>query len=519
MSFFARIRRSEPDLAFCAAVACALAALVFVLQGHVGLGMQDESFLWYGVQRTHAGELPLRDFRSYDPGRYFWCAAWAALLGDGIVAVRASSWIFAAIGLTCGLLAARRAVTNRWWLILVGVLLVVWMHPPWKLFESSLAMIAVLFATRLVEQPSRARHVVAGACVGLTAFFARNYGLYTGVAFGVLVLYVAWKERARDFLVRIAALALGVVIGYAPMLVLCALSPGFATAFVESVAFYLGQNALNAELPVPWPWRVSYAGRGVWSAIAVFCVGLFFVLRVVFYLGALIPIARTKPDDLPKRALLIASVFVGGLVGHHAAVRSDLAHLAQSIHPLLMGMISLPAALGWTRVKFAGCVVLASLLVASGFAVVPSMPFVQRITADEPYVETLIGSEHVYLSPNDARSVESLRAIVTAHVRADQTLWVGAHFIGLYPILGRKSPVWDIYPAWRANDALQQRMLEELARVDWVLLLDRPIGGDPNMILPVSHPRVFERLTLEFERVKLPGAPDSLFLLGRKGAR
>jgi hypothetical protein len=80
--------------------------------------------------------------------------------------VRASSWIFAAIGLTCGLLAARRAVTNRWWLVLVGVLLVVWMHPPWKLFESSLAMIAVLFATRLVEQPSRARHVVAGACVG-----------------------------------------------------------------------------------------------------------------------------------------------------------------------------------------------------------------------------------------------------------------------------------------------------------------------------------------------------------------
>ena len=110
-------------------------------------------------------------------------------------------------------------------------------------------------------------------------------------------------------------------------------------------------------------------------------------------------------------------------------------------------------------------------------------------------------------------------ALVEAHVRPDQKLWVGAHFIGLYPILGRRSPVWDIYPAWKAKRALQQRMLDELASVDWVLLDLRPIGGDPNMTLPVSHPLVFQVLTNEFERDQVPGAPDSLLLLERKRAR
>jgi hypothetical protein len=163
--------------------------------------------------------------------------------------------------------------------------------------------------------------------------------------------------------------------------------------------------------------------------------------------------------------------------------------------------------------------VLAFLLVASGFAIVPSMPFVQRVTADEPYVETPIGSDLVYVAPNDARSVESLRAIV-ASARAPRPDAVGRCALHR-PLSDPRAEIARVghLPGMESERRAAAAHVGRARRVDWVLLLDRPIGGDPNMILPVSHPRVFERLTLEFERVKIPGAPDSLFLLGRKGAR
>ncbi len=69
-------------------------------KGRVGFNPADEGFLWYGVQRTVAGEVPLRDFQSYEPARYYWCAAGALLLGQGLVAMRLSEAVAQAIELS-----------------------------------------------------------------------------------------------------------------------------------------------------------------------------------------------------------------------------------------------------------------------------------------------------------------------------------------------------------------------------------------------------------------------------------
>ncbi|MGH7799266.1 MAG: hypothetical protein ACREOW_01380 [Thermodesulfobacteriota bacterium] len=169
-------------------MALVLVIISFLLQGNIGLNLADEDILWYGTIRTAFGEIPILDFSSKDPGRYYWTAGWSFIFGQGIMDLRLSVALFQVIGLTLGLLAARRVVKNWWVLGLVGLLLLAWMYPRWKLFDSSLAMAAVYMAVRLIERPELKRYFYSGVFVGLTAFMGRNHGLYNFLAFFIIIL-------------------------------------------------------------------------------------------------------------------------------------------------------------------------------------------------------------------------------------------------------------------------------------------------------------------------------------------
>src|SRR2546423_2989183 len=49
----------------------AVSLTVFALQWRYGFLWSDEGWLWYISQRTALGQVPLRDFFSYDPGRNY----------------------------------------------------------------------------------------------------------------------------------------------------------------------------------------------------------------------------------------------------------------------------------------------------------------------------------------------------------------------------------------------------------------------------------------------------------------
>src|SRR5678815_1116157 len=184
---FARHR----DFFLLALLAIVLSGAFFFTDGNVGINFADEGYLWYGMRALKAGQVPIRDFQAYDPGRYVWCALWSCLLGDGLVSMRFGCVVFQSIGITCGLLAARRITANRPTLVLIALLLVQWMIPTYKVFEQSIALMAVWVAIMLTERPTIKRHFAAGLFVGIAAFMGRNHGLYNGVAFGLVILVLA----------------------------------------------------------------------------------------------------------------------------------------------------------------------------------------------------------------------------------------------------------------------------------------------------------------------------------------
>ena len=167
------------------ALASFITSALFIWQGNVGFSLWDEGFLWYGVQRTMLGEVPIRDFMAYDPGRYYWSSALMNLWGDnGIMVLRGTVAIFQTAGLFTGLFLIAQSLKKHslYYLLLSAVILVVWMYPRHKLFDISLSIFLVGILTFLIQKPVIKRYFIAGICVGLIAVFGRNHGMYGAVA-------------------------------------------------------------------------------------------------------------------------------------------------------------------------------------------------------------------------------------------------------------------------------------------------------------------------------------------------
>src|SRR5262249_39608304 len=140
-------------------------------------------------------------------------------------------------------------------LVPVGVVLLLFMVPRNKLFESALAMAAVWAAVLLLERPSRGRHLLAGAVVGLAGFFGKNLGGYLLLAFLLLILWQRFRLAVPEepgLGERLLAWAAGVALGALPLLLLLAFAPGFFRAYIDSILFFVQQGRTNFPLPVPW---------------------------------------------------------------------------------------------------------------------------------------------------------------------------------------------------------------------------------------------------------------------------
>src|SRR5262249_13969899 len=72
---------------------------------------------------------------------------------------------------------------------------------------------------------------------------------------------------------------------------------------------------------------------------------------------------------------------------------------------------------------------------------------------------------------------------------------------GLYRVLDRRSPVWDVYPIWPASEALDRRMLAELERhhVEWAFVQNASVDGRRALLFRRTHPLVWAYLMQNFD--------------------
>jgi len=498
-------------------VAVILVVLSHGIQDTTGLSPGDEGYLWYGSLRTAAGDVPIRDFRSYDPGRYYWCAAFSHLFGDGLLGLRRSSAAFQVVGLLCGLLALTRAVGSRPFLLLAGICLTLWMQPVYKLFEPAIALIAVWVGVRLLEKPSRTRLFVSGVFVGLAAFVGRNLGLYAFLAFAALLLYLRFKMRAVPLWRSSAVWVGGVLAGLSPLWAMMGLIPGFARSWMESVIFLYARGGANLGVPVPWPWRVVHSGTALDMLIRV-STGMSFLLVPIF-LGVLLILRVRAPKDRKAAGhLLTACVFVGLPYAHHAWSRADLTHLAGAIHPILIGLVTVAAA---SKHRFRWAVPAVLLIVSTLPGAFYGIPAFHRLSSSaKRYVRADIRGDSMWINHRHARLVNDVARVLERNVPSEESLLIATHSAILYPLLGRTAPIWDPYLLWPHSEKKQIEMIAELERnhTRWVLTSRYTLDGRSDLAPGARNPILWAYLMREFEPVSLPPLDSARTLLVRKGS-
>ena len=491
----------DPQALVSLAISCAIVTGLFFWQGWQGFNLYDEGFLWYGAQRVIAGEVPLRDFQSYDPGRYYWSAALMTLWGDsGIVALRAAVAAFQVAGLTLALslISGSSRRPNMLMIVLAAVTFSVWMYPRHKLFDITLSVTLIATLAFLVRKPSPKAFFAAGVVVGLVAVFGRNHGVY-GVAGSIgIIAYLAWREHVFRFLVNLATWAAGVAVGYLPMLAMIAFVPGFGKAFWESVLFLFELKATNLPLPVPWPWLVQLPAKLPIDAAQDFLVGMSFIAILVFGLLGIAYVIRRRLQHKPVAPELVSCVSLSLPYAHFAFSRPDLGHLSQGIFPLLVGcFVAMQDLRAWLKWPLAALLTAASL-----FIMLPQQPgWGCRVTHE--CVATDVAGSNLNVGLGAAKDVQLLKDLVEKYSPGGRTFVVTPFWPAAYPAFSRKSPTWEIFALFPRSEAFQLGEIERITKANpgFVLVWDYPLDRNEDLRFRNTHPLVDQFFRDHFDRL------------------
>lgn len=476
---------------------------IFFWEGHQGFKLWDEGFLWYGAQRVLVGEVPLRDFMSYDIGRYYWSAAFMSLLGDnGIITLRMAATIFQAIALCIGLSVLIRSSTKQariYWFMAV-ITLIIWMFPQHRLFDISLPIVLIGALSFLIEQPTRSRYFLTGLIVGLVAIFGRNHGIYGVVgSISVMIYLIAMHDSGPRLITAFSFWLLGVVVGYLPVLMFLAVVPGFAVAFWESIRMMLFEiKATNLPLPVPWPWLVTFEKLSSLWTLRVMIIGVFFIAIIVFGVLGIVWVIRQGLQKKPTPSVLIACVFLALPYAHYAHSRADLEHLALGIPPFLVGIFALlasqPVKIKWPFAELLCC--------ASIFVMLPAHPGMYCYS-NQPYVEFNVAGDKLKVDRETATNLTILNNLAEQFAPSGRTFIAAPFWPGAYAALGRKSPMWEIYALAPRSAAFQQAEIERIknANPGFAIIDDYPMDGRDDLRFRNTHPIIDQYIRDNFERL------------------
>jgi hypothetical protein len=488
-----------------AVVALCVTGLWFWLTWRYDFDLADEGYYWYGSQRVFRGEVPLRDFMSYDIGRYYWAAAFMHLMGDdGIFAARVSAAVYQAFGVLLGvficLLALQREGTVRWlFALLVACIFTIWVKPYYKVYDHATSIAIVAMLVLMLKTTKPAAWLFAGLILGIAAMIGRNHGVYGFIASVFVVSVLLIKAPSRKAVASLYGyLIFGVFIGFSPTLIMMLAIDGFAAAFMDSIVEIFKYGATNIAKAVPWPWTVKVREIGFFMSVSEIGIGSGFLFLLAFPLVGILVLAFSRFNlSSDTRKVFVAAIAAAIPYAHYSFSRPDLVHLALGIFPALIGLL---AAGGLVTVKGVRPLLLAFGLLAFSLITVPKAYLLHNLLK-ENYVINENSGEQLWLKQVTSEKLQLITKELQGLSSGSVSFLALPNMPSIHAIFRSRMPIWEIYsliPRDKDFEAQDIRRLES-SLPEFVLLSDHDLDGNPEFRYSRMHPLTYGWLTSKYE--------------------
>lgn len=493
------------DLPVAMLTAIGITALWFGLTWRYGFDLADEGYYWYGAQRVLRGEVPMRDFMSYDIGRYYWAAFFMHLMGDdGIFGARISAAVWQVVGSFVGvyicLMSLRQSGVMRLvFAVLTASILTVWIWPYYKVYDHFTSVLVVAALVLMLKSIRPSAWLFAGAVIGVAAIMGRNHGVYGMVAALLVISLLLIKAPSSWAVIGLCRyFLLGVLIGFSPTLIMMFAVEGFASAFIDSIFMLFQYGATNINLSVPWPWEAKLQeGLGFLLTAPKLLVGMGFVILLAFPLLGMLVLTYHRFDlSSDSQKVFVAAVAVGIPYAHYAFSRADEAHLALGIFPVLLGLLSLGGSMIGLRPLLVGFALLATSLLTIG----GSQPYLSAWLFKTKLVQTDVGGQQLWMSRGTSKLLQVATEAIAHHSMGSNNFLAVPNMTSLYAIYRTKMPIWEIYSLFPRDGKFEGREIErlELLLPDLVIFSDHALDGNPLFKYSRMHPLMNEWITSRY---------------------
>jgi hypothetical protein len=495
--------------AFHFSVALIIPFLHLALSHNLAINIADEGYLWNGALSLADGMIPIRDFASYDPFRYFYCAIFVFVFGRGILSVRIAMALFQ-VAATFGILvlldryASRKY--NKLLLIILSISILMWFGSNHKSIDIAMPVFSIIALVYLLNSESKHRFFATGIFVGFSAFVGSNHGYYNLFIFGASVLFsLIFAERARP-VKKLFSFSAGVVAGYSPTLAMMALVPGFFRQYLARViAIFVNvadpDKSTNIPLPIPWPWTVDFSQGPAIANLVSFLSGMFFLIAPIVYVCALVLFIRRTIKKQQANTAVFAAAIVGLVYCHYAFSRADTGHIAHSIMPFIL-IICLWASAQRRYKLLQPMIIVLIFLYSFGTIGQTTNRLYNHYRGFYPYsIQIGRDMETIHMDKASHDLIAAIREIKADFRIEDREIFFAPYLPGMYPIMDVHSPTYSAYFLNKTTTKRQKTTIREMQQnhVKYIVYSDQFIDGNEDLAFYNSNPLVYDYIIANYD--------------------